>query len=178
VVLGVSLPHYSSFAYAPITLYGTDFQPSSTRLTMIWNAPRPRRPNLRFRLVRFRSPLLPQSRLFSSPRLTKMFQFSRCPPHTLFYSGVGDHAWCGRVSPFGFPRIKACLQLPVAFRRWPRPSSACCPKASAMCPFSASSYYLPPSAVFKAQFQEHSVVSRQETASPNYNSMTLHGDLR
>jgi hypothetical protein len=83
VVLGVSLPLYSSFAYAPITLFGTDFQPSSTRLIQIWNAPRPRRPNLRFRLVRFRSPLLPQSRLFSSPRLTKMFQFSRCPPHAL-----------------------------------------------------------------------------------------------
>ena len=27
------------------------------------------------------------------------------------------------VSPFGYPRIYARLQLPVAFRRWPRPSS-------------------------------------------------------
>jgi hypothetical protein len=98
VVLGVSLPLYSSFAYAPITLFGTDFQPSSTRLIQIWNAPRPRRPNLRFRLVRFRSPLLPQSRLFSSPRLTKMFQFSRCPPHTLCIQ-----VWVTTLIVAGFP---------------------------------------------------------------------------
>ena len=29
-----------------------------------------------------------------------------------------------RVSPFGYPRIKACFRLPVAFRRSLRPSSA------------------------------------------------------
>ena len=29
----------------------------------------------------------------------------------------------GRVSPFGHPRIKACSQLPVAYRSVPRPSS-------------------------------------------------------
>ena len=29
-----------------------------------------------------------------------------------------------RVPPFGHPRIKACLRLPEAFRRSPRPSSA------------------------------------------------------
>ncbi len=29
-----------------------------------------------------------------------------------------------RVPPFGHPRLKACLRLPVAFRRSPRPSSA------------------------------------------------------
>jgi hypothetical protein len=47
------------------------------------SAPRPRRPYLRFRLFRFRSPLLAESRLFSLPRRTKMFQFRRCPPRTL-----------------------------------------------------------------------------------------------
>ena len=31
-----------------------------------------------------------------------------------------DSGW---VAPFGYPRIKACLLLPVAFRRSPRPSS-------------------------------------------------------
>ena len=98
MVLGVSLPLQSSFVYAPITLYGTDFQPSSTRLIQIWNAPRPRRPNLRFRLVRFRSPLLPQSRLFSLPRLTKMFQFGRCPPHTLCIQ-----VWVTTLIVAGFP---------------------------------------------------------------------------
>ena len=36
----------------------------------------------------------------------------------------------GRVSPFGHPRIKACSQLPVAFRSVPRPSSPLDAKAS------------------------------------------------
>ena len=40
-----------------------------------------------------------------------------------------------RVSPFGYPRIYACLQLPVAFRRWPRPSSPSGAKASTIRPF-------------------------------------------
>ena len=40
-----------------------------------------------------------------------------------------------RVAPFGYPRIYACLQLPVAFRRWPRPSSSPGTKASTVRPF-------------------------------------------
>ena len=39
-------------------------------------------------------------------------------------------ALTGRVSPFGHPRIKACSQLPVAFRSVPRPSSPLDAKAS------------------------------------------------
>ena len=84
-----------------------------------------------------------------------MFQFRRCPPPRLcIHLGVTTR-YGGRVSPFGFPRIKACLQLPVAFRRWPRPSSARCPKASTMRPYSAFSsfskaFHYFPSAVFKA----------------------------
>ena len=41
-------------------------------------------------------------------------------------------AW---VSPFGYPRIKACCQLPVAFRRLPRPSSPLSAKAFTRRPF-------------------------------------------
>ena len=40
----------------------------------------------------------------------------------------------GWVSPFGYPRIKACSQLPVAFRSVPRPSSPLDAKASTKCP--------------------------------------------
>ena len=36
----------------------------------------------------------------------------------------------GRVSPFGNRRIKACSQLPDAYRSVPRPSSPLCAKAS------------------------------------------------
>jgi hypothetical protein len=38
------------------------------------------------------------------------------------------------VPPFGYPRIKARLQLPGAFRRWLRPSSPPYAKASTVCP--------------------------------------------
>ena len=38
------------------------------------------------------------------------------------------------VSPFGHPRIIACLQLPEAFRSWPRPSSPLRAKASTVHP--------------------------------------------
>ena len=35
-----------------------------------------------------------------------------------------------RVSPFGYPRIVACVRLPEAFRRYLRPSSALYAKTS------------------------------------------------
>ena len=38
------------------------------------------------------------------------------------------------VSPFGYPRIKAYSQLPMAFRSVSRPSSPVHPKASTKCP--------------------------------------------
>ena len=40
------------------------------------------------------------------------------------------------VSPFGHHRIKACCQLPDAFRRLPRPSSPPTAKASTVCAYS------------------------------------------
>ena len=40
----------------------------------------------------------------------------------------------GGVAPFGYPRIKACSRLPVAFRSVPRPSSPPGAKASTECP--------------------------------------------
>ena len=41
-----------------------------------------------------------------------------------------------RVTPFGYPGIKGCLLLTLAFRSLPRPSSSDSAKASAMDPFS------------------------------------------
>ena len=40
-----------------------------------------------------------------------------------------------RVSPFGYPRIKACLPLPEAYRSLPRPSSPADAKASIVRPY-------------------------------------------
>ena len=62
-----------------------------------------------------------------------MFQFPGCPPRKLWiHLRVSRHC-PGRVPPFGYPRIEACLQLPVAFRSWPRPSSAVGALASTPC---------------------------------------------
>ena len=85
--------------------------------------------------ARFRSPLLPGSRLISPPPGTEMFQFPGLPPPRLcVHRGVAGHdpRW---VPPFGHPRIEGRLRLPGAYRRLPRPSSASCAKASAVRPW-------------------------------------------
>ena len=58
------------------------------------------------RLIRFRSPLLSESRLISFPRVTEMFQFARFASMTYVFS---QRYPCGWVSPFGNLRVKACL---------------------------------------------------------------------
>ena len=73
---------------------------------------------MRFGLIRFRSPLLPESRLFSLPAGTEMFHFPAFPPHCLcVQQWVTAHDDC-RVSPFGNPRIKAWLTAPRGLS-WP-----------------------------------------------------------
>jgi hypothetical protein len=73
----------------------------------------------RFSLIRFRSPLLPESRLFSLPAGTEMFHFPAFPPHCLcVQQRVTAHDDC-RVSPFGHPRIKARLTAPRGLSRPP-----------------------------------------------------------
>ena len=62
-------------------------------------------------------------RCFSSPGSPCMAMDSPC----------SDRGLLCRVSPFGYPRICACMQLPAAFRSLPRPSSASGAKASAPC---------------------------------------------
>jgi hypothetical protein len=66
----------------------------------------------RFGLIRFRSPLLTESQLFSLPVGTEMFHFPTFPPHTLYIQvQVTRHHSCW-VSPFGNPRITARLTAP------------------------------------------------------------------
>ena len=65
------------------------------------------------RLLRFRSPLLSESRLISVPPPTEMFQFSGFAlPDLCIQSGV---TLAGRVSPFRYLRIKAYLPAPRSF---------------------------------------------------------------
>ena len=66
----------------------------------------------RFSLLRFRSPLLTESQLFSLPTGTEMFHFPAFPPHRLYiHRRVTLHHECW-VSPFGHPRISARLTAP------------------------------------------------------------------
>ena len=67
---------------------------------------------VRFSLIRFRSPLLTESQLFSSPAGTEMFHFPAFPPHTLCVQMWVTAHDCCRVSPFGHPRISARLAAP------------------------------------------------------------------
>ena len=56
--------------------------------------------------------------LCSLPPGTKMFQFPGFAPS---HDGAGPSS--RRVAPFGYSRIKSCLQIPATFRSLPRPSS-------------------------------------------------------
>jgi hypothetical protein len=123
------------FAYGALTLFGGTFQVPSAK-HQIGNsvtglAPRPSGPTTpnwqrrkalppaRFGLIPFRSPLLRESLLFSSPRGTEMFQFPRFPPPALcVQTGVTPHDGCW-VSPFGYPRIEAWSAAPRGFSQPP-----------------------------------------------------------
>src|SRR6476620_6590698 len=74
---------------------------------------------IRFSLLRFRSPLLSESLLFSLPTGTEMFHFPAFPPHTLYIQArvTGhDSSW---VSPFGHPRINVRLPTPQGLSQAP-----------------------------------------------------------
>lgn len=125
----------ASYVYGPITLYGTAFQPTSTSTLVSYflharqhvmrgpttpqMQPLPGITHLRFSLIRFRSPLLSESLLFSLPVGTEMFHFPTFPPHTLCVQmRVTRHDSCW-VSPFGHPRITARLPTPQGLSQAP-----------------------------------------------------------
>ena len=113
-----------------------DFSKSLSSLsTSHIKVPQPREDkSSRFRLFRFRSPLLTESfrflflgllRCFTSPRFAS-------PDYEFIRSILRSYPeW---VVPFGDPRIKACLRLPVAYRNLLRPSSPLGTKAFTISP--------------------------------------------
>jgi hypothetical protein len=128
-------PEPALYVYGPITLYGTAFQPTSTSTLVSYSVlsrqtqssgpttphmqPLPGITHMRFSLIRFRSPLLSESRLFSLPVGTEMFHFPTFPPHTLCVQmWVTRHDSCW-VSPFGHPRITAWLPTPQGLSQAP-----------------------------------------------------------
>jgi hypothetical protein len=73
----------------------------------------------RFRLLRFRSPLLTESQLFSLPTGTEMFHFPAFPPTALYIqTAATPHNGC-QVSPFGNPRITVRLPTPRGISQAP-----------------------------------------------------------
>ena len=79
----------------------------------------PRLPPPRFGLVRVRSPLLAESRLISTPRGTKMFQFPRFPSTTYGFSGG-----CTGITPCTLPHSDIPGSMPAGGS--PRLIAACC----------------------------------------------------
>lgn len=82
---------------------------------------------LRFRLFRFRSPLLTESHMIYLPGVTKMFQFTPFPANSyytdesvMFTAGYQTSWW---IPPFGNRRIISLWHFPDEYRRRMRPSS-------------------------------------------------------
>ena len=110
----------SGFPYGAVTRYGPPFQTLPVPKTQATG------------LVRFRSPLLTESRLMSFPPATEMFQFAGFASLTYQFSQGYPRGW---VAPFGDPGINDRSHLPRAFRSVPRPSSPLSAKASTRCPY-------------------------------------------
>ena len=132
------VPHYSG---ARITtsdfnvrvyhaLWSAFPHPSVNRSLPLCLVPRPRssKPD-RFRLFRFRSPLLAESLLFSFPSGTEMVHFPE-----LALSALCIQAVVYRVPPFGNRRVNGYVLLTVAYRSFSRPSSPQSAKAFTACP--------------------------------------------
>ena len=86
------------------------------------------------RLLRFRSPLLSESRLMSFPRATEMFQFTRFASHD--YVFIMRYLLLGGFPHSEISGSKLICQLPEAYRRLSRPSSPIIAKASTTCSYS------------------------------------------
>ena len=122
------VPPYLGTPLSSIPVSATGLSPSVARLSRrlaykdrVLNAvPQPRTNFFgRFSLLRFRSPLLAESRLLSFPRGTEMFHFPRfARSHLCIQCDVRRHypPW---VSPFGHRRIKAWLAAPRRFSQLP-----------------------------------------------------------
>ena len=125
----------SSYVYGGITLYARTFQSASTSTMVSYSVlirqnqrdgpttPTAQRlpaiTRTRFSLIRFRSPLLTESRLLSLPAGTEMFHFPTFPPNTLYIQVRVTGHISSRVSPFGHPRITARLPAPRGLSQAP-----------------------------------------------------------
>jgi hypothetical protein len=122
---GYSLESYQFLIrdFHPLRLDFPDHSDTNMIFKLLIESPTTPHPKMWFGLFQFRSPLLSESRLISSPWGTKMVQFPQYRFNILYIQISMTKYYPSRVPPFGNLRINACLQLPAAFRSLPRPSS-------------------------------------------------------
>ena len=124
------------FAYEAFTLYDRTFQNFLLSIQVPYQGPAtPTRKRIGLGMIPVRSPLLRESLLLSFPQGTEMFHFPWCRFTTLCIQAVIAEHDFGWVSPFGNPRINACVPLTEAYRSLPRPSSPTDAKASTVRPY-------------------------------------------
>jgi hypothetical protein len=139
------------FVYRAVTFFGRPFQSRSTRQTLC-NFPthlqmdptktrypdttRPAGFNVAVGLgsSRFARRYSGNDGCFLFLGVLRWFSSPGCLPPAYFIQRAMIRHYSDRVSPFGDPRVKACLQLTVAYRSLPRPSSPPHAKASTMRP--------------------------------------------
>jgi hypothetical protein len=116
----------SNAAYGAFTLFGGTSQTLllSKRLLTHYEVLQPHMYKyIWFGLFQFRSPLLSESRLISSPWGTKMVQFPQFSLTILYIQIIIYEHYLIWVPPFGHLWIIAYVQLSIAFRSLSRPSS-------------------------------------------------------
>ena len=126
---GISPPRFA-YVYRPVTFCGAAFQSASSLLGLADvgpSTPGARRPPV-WAAPRSLAATWGITELFSVPAGTEMFQF---PALTSSKGYLLESRW---VSPFGYLRIQAFVQLPAAFRSFTRPSSLAYAKASTIRP--------------------------------------------
>ena len=129
-------------------------------LTRIW-----------FSLLRFRSPLLTEYLLL---RVLRCFTSPRSPNHPIHVQMMVTQHNPGEVPPFGHPRIiTLARQLPEAYRRPQRPSSALDAKASTECPTKLNKTQ---KTVQNKYARNHSTNHKQPTTHTHTNNTTLLAD--
>jgi hypothetical protein len=145
------VPPYLGTPLGQDPVSATGLSPSVARLSrrlaykvLVLNAvPQPRTSFLgRFSLLRFRSPLLAESLLFSFPRGTEMFHFPRFARSRLCIQRDVRRHYPPWVSPFGHRRIKAWLAAPRRFSQLPTSFLASCRLGIHRVPFVAWSFHL------------------------------------
>ena len=130
---GTLLGH-STYTYRAITFYGSAFQAdsiSSSGPVMQALQPRYGRNHIGLGYSPFARHYLGNHYCFLFLRVLRCFS-SPGALHIPMYSVYDDWSSTSRVSPFGHPRIYACLQLPAAYRSLSRPSSPVQAKASSI----------------------------------------------